>query len=89
MVKGREQEVEPSGHLTCYEDVFAGVTLARSGAGLFQALRFLVEEDLARGSLLEVLQPYGGTSRPISLIYPSGRHLPQRVRVFGDFYWPS
>ena len=66
-------------------DVLAGVTLARHGAGLYQTYRFIVAEDLAKGTLTEVLRAYGGSSRPFVLLYPHGRHLSSRVRVFVDF----
>ena len=66
-------------------DVLAGVTLARHGAGLFQTYRFVVEEDLTNGSLVEVLRSFGGCTRPFILLYPHGRHLASRVRTFVDF----
>lgn len=69
----------------CSEDLLGGVTLARHGAGLFQTYRFMVERELAEGSLVEVLQPYGGRSRPFSLLYPHSRHVPLRLRAFIDF----
>ncbi|MEV8470753.1 LysR family transcriptional regulator [Ralstonia sp. UNC404CL21Col] len=84
--EGRDREVLPTeGHYLCAEDVLAGVTLARAGAGLFQTYRFIVEKDLADGTLVEVLQAYAGRSRPVSLVYPHGRLLPLRVRVFVEF----
>lgn len=49
------------------------------------AYRFLVEDDLRSGTLVEVLQAFGGASRPFSLIYPASRHMPQRVRVLIEF----
>jgi len=61
------------------------VTLARAGAGLLQTYRFIVEEDLARGALVELLPDFAGASRPFSLIHPAHRHMPRRVRVFIDF----
>jgi len=82
---GQDKEVLPTGHYLCAEDVLAGVTLAKAGAGLFQAYRFVVAKALADGELVEVLQPFGGRSRPVSLMYPHGRLLPSRVRVFIDF----
>lgn len=82
---GRDKEVVSAGHYSCAEDVLGGVTLARAGAGLFQAYRFVVEKELASGELVEVLQPFGGRSRPVSLMYPHGRLLPSRVRAFIDF----
>lgn len=81
----KELELTTTGDYCCAQDVLAGTTLARSGAGLFQALGFIVDDDLRHGRLVEVLQTYAGCSRPFSLLYPSGRHLPQRVRVFVDF----
>lgn len=82
---GEVREVVTHGHLICSEDVLAGVTLARHGAGLYQTHRYIVAEDLEEGRLVEVLKEWGGCSRPFHLIYPHGRHLPLRVRVFIDF----
>ena len=82
---GHEKEIFSVGNYSCSEDVLGGVTLAKAGAGLFQTYRFIVEKELADGSLVEVLQPYAGRSRPYSLLYPHGRLLPSRVRAFIDF----
>ena len=65
--------------------MLGGVTLAKHGAGLFQTYRFIVERELADGSLVEVLQPFAGRSRPFTLLYPHGRHMPLRLRTFVDF----
>lgn len=62
----------------------ATITLARASAGLVQTHRFLLE-DLARGTLVEVLQRFGGRSRPFSVLYAATRHMPLRVRLFIDF----
>lgn len=82
---GRDREILADGSYVCSDDVLGGVTLARHGAGLFQAYRFIVERELAEGSLVEVLQAYGGRSRPFTLLYPHGRYLPSRSRVFIEF----
>ena len=73
------------GGLCCSEDILGAVTLARHGAGLLQTYRFIVEKELEQGTLQEVMQPFGGTSRPFSLMYPANRHMPQRLRVLIDF----
>ncbi|QYF94046.1 LysR family transcriptional regulator [Massilia sp. PAMC28688] len=83
--QGKVTEVAAGGSYCVYEDVLAGVTLARSGAGLFQAYRFTIEEDLRQGSLVEVLAAHGGCSRPFSVLYPHGRHLSLKVRAFVEF----
>jgi DNA-binding transcriptional LysR family regulator len=82
---GSEKEISLTGNYSCTEDVLAGVTLAKAGAGLFQTYKFIVEKELVDGSLVEVLQAFGGCSRPISLLYPHGRLLPSRVRAIVDF----
>lgn len=82
---GREIERSVNGNFRCSDDVLSGVTLAKAGAGLFQTYRFIVEEDLAAARLVEVLAAYGGRSRPVSLMYPHGKTLPSRARVFVEF----
>lgn len=82
---GADIELATEGGCSVYEDALGAVTLARSGGGLMQTYRFIVEEDLRRGTLVEVLQPYGGRSRPFSLLYPHGRHVALRVRAYVDF----
>ncbi|MFC3940843.1 LysR family transcriptional regulator [Pseudomonas gingeri NCPPB 3146 = LMG 5327] len=82
---GKDREVLADSGYCCSEDVLGGVTLARHGAGLFQTYRFIVEQELAEGTLVEVLKPYTGRSRPFTLLYPHGRHVPQRLKAFVDF----
>jgi len=78
-------DVSTSGGYCCSDDVLGIVTLARNGAGLVQTYRFVVEKDLERGDLVELLPQHGGTSRPFILLYPHARHLSLRVRTFVDF----
>jgi DNA-binding transcriptional LysR family regulator len=82
---GVETEYVGSGGYNIREDVLGGVTLARHGAGVFQAYRFSVEDDLRSGRLVELLHEAGGRSRPFNLLYPHNRHVPLRVRSFVDF----
>lgn len=82
---GRDVELPTTGGLCCIDDLLGGIALARAGAGLYQTYRFLVEEDLARSALVEVLADWGGASRPFSLVYPHARHQPQSVRALVDF----
>jgi DNA-binding transcriptional LysR family regulator len=84
-VDGKQLDLVTSGGYTCAEDVLGIVTLARSGAGIVQTYRFIVEHDLAEGGLVELLPQHGGSSRPFILLYPHARHLSLRVRTFVDF----
>ncbi|MFL9886979.1 LysR substrate-binding domain-containing protein [Paraburkholderia agricolaris] len=81
----KETEMTTHGGYGSSGDVLSGVTLARHGAGIFQTYRFIVDKDIAAGTLNELLIPYGGCSRPFVLIYPHARHLSSRVRSFVDF----
>jgi len=47
--------------------------------------RFLVEDDLREGRLVELLPEWSGASRPFSLLYSADRHKPLRVRVLIDY----
>lgn len=85
MQDGERVDVVSEGGLCCSEDVLGIVTLARSGAGVVQTYRFIVEQDLASGALVELLPQHGGTARPFILLYPHARHLSLRVRTFVDF----
>lgn len=84
-IDGKTVDVTTTGGYTCSEDVLGVVTLARSGAGIVQTYRFIVEQDLKNGALVELLPEHGGTSRPFFLLYPHARHLSLRVRTFVDF----
>jgi DNA-binding transcriptional LysR family regulator len=82
--EGREVERATQGTITCTDEFNGGMHLARYGAGLYQTYRFIAAEALASGELVEVLQPFGGRSRPFTILYPHDRHQPLRVRAFVD-----
>ncbi|TCO82357.1 LysR family transcriptional regulator [Plasticicumulans lactativorans] len=82
---GADVEWPFSSGLRVGHDVLGCVNLAKAGAGLCQSYHFIVDEALRRGELVEVLQDYGGRTRPFSVLYPQNRHLSARVRAFVDF----
>jgi DNA-binding transcriptional LysR family regulator len=82
---GVERDILTKGTYSCAEEVLGGVTLAKSGAGLYQTYRYVVEDDLKNGSLIEVLKPFSGRYRQFSIMYPHGKLIPSRVRVFIDY----
>ncbi len=85
LVAGQIVDVPTRGSLSCADDVLAGVTLAVAGVGIFQAYRFVVEDALADGRLVEVLPETRGATRPFNVLYPHAKRLPARVRAFIDF----
>ncbi len=60
---------------------------ARLGFGLIQVPRYALEEDFSHGVLVPVLEDTPPSPTPVSLLYPQGRQLSPRVRVFID--WAS
>ncbi len=68
-----------------HEDVVGAVHWARAGGGLFQIYHFIAADWVAQRQLVEVMQPFGGRTRPFCALYPHNRHLSARVRAFVDF----
>lgn len=85
LVDGKQVDIVTDGGYCCSEDVLAVATLARGGAGLVQTYRFVVEQALRQGELVELLPQFGGSTRPFILLYPHARHLSLRVRTFVEF----
>jgi DNA-binding transcriptional LysR family regulator len=81
---GKPIEVQVRGSLsTSSAEVLHDWALAGHGIAL-KAL-WDVEEDLADGSLVELLAPFFDNTINLFVIYPTRSHLPNRVRVFIDF----
>lgn len=59
--------------------------LARLGYGITQAPRYRFQEDLAAGTLVEILPEFPPTPLPLAAYYPQNRQLSPRVRVFLDW----
>ena len=62
----------------------ASVAAGRFGLGLIQAPRHRLAEDLAAGTLVEVLADFPPTPTPLSVLFPTRQKLSRRVRVFVD-----
>ena len=64
-------------------DVILDAGLA--GTGLVQLHTYMAEPFLKSGRLIQVLTEYAAMGPPISVLFPSNRHLAPKVRVFIDF----
>jgi len=60
------------------------VQAAVAGLGLVQAPQYMAQTEVKRGRLVEILQKYRPPPLPISLVYPSHRHIPLRVRALAE-----
>ncbi len=85
--KGAEEpiQINTQGRLSTNNDQMM-VSFARAGQGLIMLPRFMVEAELDKGSLREVLPLYRlCPERKIYAVFPHGRHLPLKTRVLIDF----
>jgi len=83
------RELVPPSQLRCADDPHGGIALCKAGLGLFQTYRFLVEDELARGELVEVLRARGGRTRRFSLLYPRDGLRSRAVRAVTEFILAS
>jgi DNA-binding transcriptional LysR family regulator len=60
------------------------VSAACAGLGLVQVPHYMAEEALREGALEEVLERYRPKPTPISVVFPTSRHMPPRLRAFID-----
>jgi DNA-binding transcriptional LysR family regulator len=62
----------------------AAIDSATAGLGLTCVLSYMVDHLVAAGLLRPVLRAFEPPPIPIHVVYPAGRHLPQRTRRFID-----
>jgi DNA-binding transcriptional LysR family regulator len=60
------------------------VRAACEGLGLIQVPDYMAEEAVEAGLLEEVLAGYRPKPMPISVVFPTSRHMPPRLRAFID-----
>jgi DNA-binding transcriptional LysR family regulator len=81
---GREAMLQARGALVANNgDVLRAAALA--GAGIVLLPDFIVGEDVATGRLETALPGWRGIDLGIQAVWPSGRHVPTRLRLFLDF----
>jgi DNA-binding transcriptional LysR family regulator len=66
----------------------SAVQAALAGIGLVQATTYQVAHHVAEGRLVTVLAAYDSNAVPVSLVYPSKRLIPLKLRALLDFAVP-
>ena len=61
------------------------VCFAESGLGIACVAEIAVRRQLQQGSLITVLDDFNHDAMVFNVLWPSGRHLSPRIRVFVDF----
>lgn len=57
-----------------------------SGLGISKAPKWLVGDLLKSGDVISILDEYQNDPVAVHAVYPSGRHLPSKVRCFIDYF---
>ena len=66
----------------------AAVIAASADAGIARVLSYQIVDLVRAGSLVMLLEDYEPAHLPVSLIYPSQRQVPLKLRAFLDFSTP-
>lgn len=59
---------------------------AINGIGIVKLHRYVVEEALSSGKLVEILADYNEGKQPIYIAYQPHKHVPPKIRVFIDYF---
>jgi DNA-binding transcriptional LysR family regulator len=86
--KGRSHPV-PVNSVMQTNQIDAAVQASVAGLGWTQFFDYHVADELARGTLVPVLQEYAGAPIPAQIVYPHARLLSANVRAFVDFALPQ
>jgi DNA-binding transcriptional LysR family regulator len=70
------------------DSIEAAVVAAAAGAGIARVLSCQIDEQVNSRSLVTLLNEYELPAMPVSLIYPSQRQVPLKLRAFLDFAVP-
>lgn len=83
-VAERDSEIAASGRFS-FSDGEALVQAAVCGLGIVQVPDYMAQTQLQQGRLQPLLDAYRPPETPISVLWPSNRHLSPKVRAFVDF----
>ena len=84
VVDGVVRTLQLKGTVTV-NDADAYIACCEAGLGLVQVPRYRVAQQLAAGTLVELLPQWRPAPMPVSVLYPQHRQLSPRVRVFVDW----
>jgi DNA-binding transcriptional LysR family regulator len=66
----------------------AAVAAAADGAGIAWVLSYLVNDLAKSRAVVTLLEAYEPSPMPVSLVYPTRRQVPLKLRAFLDFSIP-
>lgn len=83
--RGGEQVRLGGRRLLAVDDGNAYLAAGTAGAGILALPRYMARAPLARGELVPLLEDWTLGSMPLYIVYPPGRHVSLKLRVFIDW----
>ncbi|PXW25737.1 LysR family transcriptional regulator [Paraburkholderia caballeronis] len=83
----RRRETFEIGHsaMLAVNESTARLTALLAGLGVSQTYEFLARPHIERGALVPLLREWTRPRHPVHLLYPSNRHVPEKLKVFADW----
>lgn len=72
-------------YVVAVNDSNAYLAAGLEGLGIIQTPAFMIDEHLASGEMVPVLEDWTSPSMPVYVVYPPNRHLSAKIRVFVDW----
>ncbi len=82
--QGRVESIQVTGPLIVNNSIALRETLL-GGIGLSLIPKFIVENELADGTLVQTLHDYQPDPQSLHVVYPQAKYVSQKVRAFVDF----
>ncbi len=79
-----EVTVQP---IAYFNDAKALVECTINGMGISKLRDYMMEQEIAKGRLVEILPSYRTPAQSIYLYYQANRYLQPKIRSFIDFYF--
>jgi DNA-binding transcriptional LysR family regulator len=84
-VNGVDGEWIPKGRIQFEDDVIGCLHCCIGGGGVKQVFKFIADEAVARGELVQILKKYSNRTRPFSLIYRRNTMLSAKIVALSRF----
>lgn len=83
--QGHKSIIKPQGNIHS-NNGYALVQMAKAGLGIINIPKFLIQEELEKGELVQIMPFLEQEPLQISLLYPNRRYLSPKVRILLDFF---
>ncbi|MBQ0729937.1 MAG: LysR family transcriptional regulator, partial [Oleispira antarctica] len=81
---GKEKNIRVKGRIR-YNSGYGLVDAALKGLGIVQLPDYYVQEHIASGELMTLLDKYREPEEGVWAVYPQNRHLSPKIRLFVDY----